>query len=379
MSTATCRSCGAEVLEEARFCEVCGAATASEASGASASAAPDRDGSPLDDAGSSARYAAPCAACGGSVAPDGYCGTCGARAVSERDHFEEQPAPWLAGTCDRGIRHERNEDAMALAVLPSPVAATDPTGGGPGEVGVIVVCDGVSSSTDPDVASLAAARAARAVLTGSRVQGPDTAAGHASAVAARIAAACEAADEAVVATTRDRLVASPASCTIVVAVLDGDLLALGWVGDSRAYWLPDQPAPARVLTIDDSVAAERMALGVPREQAENGPQAHAITRWLGVDSPAEPAHTVTSRLEPPGWLLVCSDGLWNYCSEPADLAALVATLASEHREPQGLSRALVDWAKERGGHDNITVGLARVSGGNPTELVGTMEGSTPDG
>ncbi len=35
-----------------------------------------------------------------------------------------------------------------------------------GDHAVLVVCDGVSSSTDSDVASLAAARAARDVLTG---------------------------------------------------------------------------------------------------------------------------------------------------------------------------------------------------------------------
>ncbi len=46
--------------------------------------------------------------------PDGYCESCGVKALSERDHYREQPAPWVAGVCDKGIRHQRNEDAMAL-------------------------------------------------------------------------------------------------------------------------------------------------------------------------------------------------------------------------------------------------------------------------
>jgi serine/threonine protein phosphatase PrpC len=386
MSTATCPSCGAEVFDQARFCEVCGASTSgdgSPTSGAPTVGAPTvgeagDDRSPLAEPPSEGRHRVPCASCVGVIAADGYCQTCGARAVSERDHFEEEPAAWLAGTCDRGIRHERNEDAMALAVLPSPGAVPAPADSG--QVGVIVVCDGVSSSTDPDRASLEAARAARVVLTGSWVQGMGTADAHASAVTARVRQACSAAQEAVVGTTSDRSLPNPASCTIVAAALDGDLLAVGWVGDSRAYWLPDDPATARALTVDDSVAAERMALGVPRAQAESGPQSHAITRWLGVDSPDEAAHTITATLDQPGWVLVCSDGLWNYCSEAADLAVLVADLAGGSDGPLPLSRALVDWAKDRGGHDNITVGLARVSGtAEPREPAGTTRGSTPDG
>ena len=97
-----------------------------------------------------------CAACGGAVAEDGYCGTCGARAAAPRDHFVEQPAPWVAAVCDRGIRHPRNEDAVAVAADPEP-----------GTRAVLVVCDGVSSSIDSDVASLAGARAARDVLAAS--------------------------------------------------------------------------------------------------------------------------------------------------------------------------------------------------------------------
>ena len=42
------------------------------------------------------------------------------KALSERDHFREQPASWVAGVCDKGIRHTRNEDAMALLASEQP-------------------------------------------------------------------------------------------------------------------------------------------------------------------------------------------------------------------------------------------------------------------
>ncbi len=60
-------------------------------------------------------------------------------------------------------------------------------------------------------------------------------------------------------------------------------------------------------------------------------------------------------------MLVCSDGLWNYCSEPEDLAALVRDLDRPRgADPLGLAAALVDWANAQGGVDNITVTLARI-------------------
>src|ERR1700733_4027166 len=59
-----------------------------------------------------------------------------------------------AGVTDRGLRHQRNEDALALESEQTP----------DGLVVVAVVCDGVSSSPRPDEASDAVAQAALPVL-----------------------------------------------------------------------------------------------------------------------------------------------------------------------------------------------------------------------
>ena len=340
----TCPACGSGTPPDARFCEACGRELAPAESRAAPPAVP-ADASPLDSVRVPSPAAA-CASCGGVIADDGYCQTCGTPAVRPRDHFREQPAPWVAGVCDRGVRHHRNEDAMALAA-----------DGEPSSYAVLVVCDGVSSSTDSDRASLAAARVARDVLAGSRPRGAGTVAARVSAVAAQIASAVDAASEAVIENTADPTGPTPASCTFVAAVLDASLLAVGWVGDSRAYWLPDTGA-AEALTVDDSWAAEQIAQGVARQVAEAAPQAHAITRWLGADAPDHTPRQASRELSGPGWVLLCSDGLWNYCSEAEDLAALVRDLATP--DPAGLAEALVGWANEQGGHDNVTVTLARV-------------------
>ena len=107
------------------------------------------------------------------ITAEGYCGSCGRKVPSGRDH-SELDLGLLAGVTDRGVRHTRNEDAMALATADTP--------GGP--VAIAVVCDGVSTSPRPDDASLAAAQAAvRALLTSAR-RGEDPAEASLAAVQA---------------------------------------------------------------------------------------------------------------------------------------------------------------------------------------------------
>jgi serine/threonine protein phosphatase PrpC len=61
-------------------------------------------------------------------------------------------------------------------------------------------------------------------------------------------------------------------------------------------------------------------------------------------------------------VLVCSDGLWNYCSDAVALRDLLGRTTTENAgDPLISARALVDWANEHGGHDNVTVALMRVT------------------
>ncbi len=296
-----------------------------------------------------------CAECGGRVGDDLYCEQCGTKAPSERDHFTEQPAPWVAGVCDRGIRHHRNEDAMALW-------AQD---GADSNRAVLVVCDGVSTSTDSDLASLAAARAARQVLVNARPAGLGVESSRTAALAQIMTVAAAEANAAVVRSSAGRPGANaenPASCTFAVAVVDGRQIGYANIGDSRVYWLPDGGDPA-ALSVDDSVAQVRISMGVPRDQAENSPQAHAITRWLGPDAPDLNPTTGSMVADGPGWVMVCSDGLWNYASAATQLAALVDRAIADdpgNAQPLQLAGTLTQWANDQGGKDNITVALARL-------------------
>ncbi|MFT4294732.1 MAG: zinc ribbon domain-containing protein, partial [Micropruina sp.] len=147
---APCPQCGMPVRPDERYCENCGADVHPEVAGVPAEA---RTSEATVKLNRPRPAAAPCLECGGAVDADGYCQTCGAKAPSARDHFEAAPASWLGGVCDRGVVHSRNEDAMALWAAAEPQRS-----------GVLVVCDGVSSSQDSDVVALAAAERARDVL-----------------------------------------------------------------------------------------------------------------------------------------------------------------------------------------------------------------------
>ncbi|WP_205859520.1 protein phosphatase 2C domain-containing protein [Phycicoccus flavus] len=355
MSTDTataCPTCGAAVTPGARFCEGCGAPLAGTDPSAPVPRHEPDEAGPISRPTNRQRVTAPepavrpCAACGGEVGPDLYCTTCGTKAPSPRDHYRESPAPWVAGVCDRGVRHTRNEDAMALFADPTP----------DGGRAVLVVCDGVSSSADSDTASLAAARAALEVLVPPLPRGLGTADSEDAAAAAVLSRAAAAANAAVIANS-DPSSDNPASCTWVAAVLEGGTVRYAGLGDSRAYLLPDD-GPGVQLTVDDSLAQELVDAGTPRTDAERSPTAHTIVRWLGLDAPDVRPRVGSARVEGPGWLLVCSDGLWNYASEPQALRAQVD--AAGVTDPEGLALALVEWACAQGGRDNVTVALARV-------------------
>lgn len=305
---------------------------------------------------------ATCPQCGGTIDADGYCQTCGAKAPSRRDHVELEAAGWLAGVCDRGLAHARNEDALALWA--SPTARS----------GVLVVCDGVSTSSEADVASQAGVERACAVLSEAVVAaaGPD-----ADFAEALVRAAAEANAAISDATTGGGPAAG--SATFAAAVLHGDTIHYGSLGDSRVYWLSDDEHV--LLTRDDSLAQEFIDQGMERGEAEALPRAHAITRWLGSDAEDVVPATGTYRPTGDGWLLVCSDGLWNYASTPADLAAQLAAASQQDDTPLGIARRLVQWANSSGGKDNVTVALGRYTARleGPVAAGPAGEGEASDG
>ncbi|MER7044629.1 PP2C family serine/threonine-protein phosphatase [Streptomyces jumonjinensis] len=291
-----------------------------------------------------------CVACrAGRVDPDGYCENCGHAQPRERDHMERELGP-VAAVSDRGLRHHRNEDAFAVSVTALP-------DGSPAVVAI--VCDGVSSATRPDEASQAAARAANELLLETLPRGADPQQAMREAIVAAAAAVDALAERPPGADPEERPhhhLNAPA-CTIVGAVSAGGLLIVGWVGDSRVYWVPDdRSGPAARLTEDDSWAAQMVAAGLMSEQeAYADDRAHAITGWLGADAYELDPHTAAFTPDRDGVVVVCTDGLWNYAEGAADMARAIPADAAER--PLHSAQVLVGHALDGGGHDNVTVAV----------------------
>ncbi len=254
---------------------------------------------------------------------------------SERSHYVRVPAAWVAGCSDTGQRHKTNQDAMCLAVR-------DETR----HTAMLAVADGVTTAEGSEVASLVAAETVVEQLIEA------TQAGQATNLA--FVHAFEGAHQAVL-DARDE----PSACTLIAASIDDGAIAVGNVGDSRAYWLGDDGS-CQLLSTDDSMAQARIMLGMSRDDAEQSNQAHAITKWLGRSSTNVTPSVITLLPRTNGWLLLCSDGLWNYSSSPEAMSDTFQEVLSRSSNPGQVAENLVSWANARGGRDNITAVVARI-------------------
>lgn len=310
-----CAACSAEVPEDDLFCEACGAR--------------------LHGAVAAAAGGCVCGETG--VDADGFCEGCGRRVRRPaEDHIEIVVSADFAGVSDRGVKHDRNEDRLAL--------------GEAGGARVMVVCDGVSATRLSERASGAVAADVLAGLGGGGGEdAEETMRAALRGAAERLAAGTEKGRDA-------------ASTTVVAALVRDGVAVIGWAGDSRAYWV--DAMGARQLTVDHSWLNDVVAAGtMTAEEARRDPRAHAITRWLGADWPGKDGEgaageVVRFALPGAGVLMLCSDGLWNYAE---DMAAVMAGVGGDAPE---MADALVGFANGAGGRDNVTVVILRVGAGS---------------
>lgn len=141
--------------------------------------------------------------------------------------------------------------------------------------------------------------------------------------------------------------------TTTAGLLDGGVLFLVHVGDSRAYLI--RGGQITQLTDDHSVVAEMVRRGTLSEaDAETHPARHVITRALGADAQVQ----VDARrvdLAPGDVVLLCTDGLSGPVGDPDILTVVESSGTLEQA-----ARGLVERANAAGGPDNVTVVLARV-------------------
>jgi PPM family protein phosphatase len=235
------------------------------------------------------------------------------------------------GLSHRGRRRRHNEDAY---VVQPPLFA---------------VADGMGGAKAGEVASALAADAVQE-------SGNDGESGE-----ARVAALIEEANRRVFRRASEDREASGMGTTMTVALVEGDEVAIGHVGDSRAYLIRD--GRLEQLTDDHSLVAELVRSGkLTPEEAETHPQRSVITRALGTEADVD-VDTFSVQSAPGDLFLLCSDGLTSMVDDETILDAVERNRA----DLEEAAKALINAANRGGGGDNITVVFFEVDGGAEPE------------
>ena len=141
--------------------------------------------------------------------------------------------------------------------------------------------------------------------------------------------------------------------TLTAALLDGQSVAVGHVGDSRLYLYRN--GDLERMTRDHSLVEEFVRQGkLTPEQAEKHPQRSVITRALGPESDVE-VDTFRIPARDGDIYLLCSDGLSGMVGDE-NLADIVGSGESLDK----VAKELIDAANDNGGRDNLTAVLFRL-------------------
>lgn len=224
-----------------------------------------------------------------------------------------------------------------------------------GEKGaLLVVCDGMGGMNAGEVASDIAVKTIKEWFTTDKLT--DTAVANPCKY---IASAIVAADAAIKAHSKANPDTDGMGSTIVMAWLLGQIVYVGWCGDSRCYRFNPQLGLER-LSHDHSYVQELVDAGkLTEELAFDHPNNNIITRSLGDPRGAAQPDTKEFDLYNQDIILLCSDGL---CGTLRDNE--IAELIKQHQTSMQECRdALWDADEAAGWTDNTTIALAQIISG----------------
>ena len=238
----------------------------------------------------------------------------------------------MTAITDTGRVRDGNEDSIAIRP----------------ELGLAVLADGMGGHLAGEVASgMAVDIVTRELAQALAPYPPDP-----TQAMQAIDQAIRTANQEIYQAARARAECAGMGSTVVVALLAGDRLWVGHVGDSRLYRLRD--GELAQLTQDHSVIQELVNRGLyTLEEARQTVSKNLVTRALGVDT-----HIVVDVSEQPAaaadLYLLCSDGLNEVMSDSE-----IADILRASDELEATAKRLVACANDRGGPDNISVILVR--------------------
>jgi len=142
--------------------------------------------------------------------------------------------------------------------------------------------------------------------------------------------------------------------TIVALALEGDLLSVAHVGDSRAYRIEERCIEP--LTVDHSWVAEiQQNQNISQEEAASVVGKNVITRALGVRESVEVDYRLI-KVKPGDKFMICSDGLCGF----ADDDEIFSVINRVRKDNDKIVADLIQMANDRGGADNVTVAVLEI-------------------
>jgi PPM family protein phosphatase len=232
-----------------------------------------------------------------------------------------------AGISDPGRRRRQNEDAYVC------------------EPPLFAVADGMGGAQAGELASSLAAAAVRDDPRATPESGEQ-----------RVDELIQEANRRVYQRQSHDAAASGMGTTMTVALVEDGTVAIGHVGDSRAYLI--RGGRLEQLTEDHSLVAELVRSGkLSPEEAEAHPQRSVITRALGTD-PNVDVDTFSVETQPGDVFLLCSDGLTSMVGDET----ILAEVERNRSDLKAAAKALVRAANRGGGEDNITLVFFEIAG-----------------
>ena len=261
----------------------------------------------------------------------------------------------IGGATDVGRIRDHNEDNFVLADLTREKRGGEDVGDSipVGARGVLLaVCDGMGGALAGEIASQMAVDVIHTIMQES--SSPD----DADEFAQTLVTAVQEAGARIFLAAKTNRNQHGMGTTSTVAGVFGATLFVGQVGDSRAYLF--RGGRLRQITKDQSLVSKLIEAGrLTEEQAESYEHAHIILQALGT-ADAVSVDLSFIDLRRGDALLLCSDGLSGLATHDQLQEAL-----TEIDDPTTCCLRLIDAANEAGGHDNITVVVARFDGDLP--------------
>lgn len=236
---------------------------------------------------------------------------------------------------DQGRTRANNQDSLATAKIQQTTEDKSHS------IGIYIIADGVGGAPHGDVASkLAVDMTIRDMVVNTDLmveQGNHT---------DQMKQSVRLAHETILRQFQDepRL---PATTLVMAMVIETNVYFLN-IGDSRAYVLSGNNL--RQITVDHTYAQALVDAGhLTVEEARNHPFSSKLSQYMGGSDEFEP-DVFTENLKAGDYVLLCSDGLYNFVPEHKIIGILRSSLS-----PQEATDRLTEAANNAGGGDNIAV------------------------